>query len=73
MNELIALVAETGRQYSELQQRFIFHSYAMPYSGGVSVYQARNMLRFINDSMEYDDGIACLQQTIYRMGKLWKD
>ncbi|MCW5932568.1 MAG: T9SS type A sorting domain-containing protein, partial [Bacteroidetes bacterium] len=70
MNELIALVAETGEDSIQNYSSDLY-SIAMqcPYSGGVSVYQARNMLRFINDSMEYDDGIACLQQGIYRMGK----
>ncbi len=70
MNELIALVMETGEDSVQNYSSDLY-SIAMqcPYSGGVSVYQARNMLRFINDSMEYDDGIACLQQGIYRMGK----
>ncbi|HMR47541.1 MAG TPA: hypothetical protein PKC92_12205 [Bacteroidia bacterium] len=39
-----------------------------PYSGGVSVYQARNMLRLLDDSIQYDDRYSCLQQGIYRMG-----
>jgi hypothetical protein len=37
-----------------------------PAAGGQSVYRARAMLALINDSIEYNDAIVCLQSGIYR-------
>lgn len=37
-----------------------------PAAGGQSVYRARAMLSLVNDSLEYNDGITCLQSGIYR-------
>jgi hypothetical protein len=37
-----------------------------PAAGGQSVYRARAMLALINDSLEYNDAIVCLQSGIYR-------
>jgi hypothetical protein len=70
MNEILASVWKAGSdslpdKYNDLL------SIAMqcPYSGGVSVYQARNMIGLLNDSLEYNDRLSCLQQGIYRMSK----
>jgi hypothetical protein len=37
-----------------------------PAAGGQSVYRARALLALINDSLEYDDYLTCLQSGIYR-------
>ncbi|HNQ13542.1 MAG TPA: hypothetical protein PKM16_10080 [Bacteroidia bacterium] len=37
-----------------------------PFRGGKAVYQMRAMLEYMNDTLEYDDDAACLQQGIYR-------
>ncbi len=39
-----------------------------PAAGGQSVYRARAMLSLVNDSLEYNDVIVCLQSGIYRDG-----
>nr|MBK9650394.1 T9SS type A sorting domain-containing protein [Bacteroidota bacterium] len=40
-----------------------------PLAGGQAVYIARNLLRLVNDSIEYFDDAVCLQMGIFRMGK----
>jgi hypothetical protein len=37
-----------------------------PYKGGRAVYQARALLKFFNDTIEYEDDAVCLQQGIFR-------
>jgi hypothetical protein len=37
-----------------------------PAAGGQSVYRARAMLSLVNDSLEYNDAVTCLQSGIYR-------
>ena len=37
-----------------------------PSSGGKSVYLMRNLIALLNDSIQYNDVIACLQQGVYK-------
>lgn len=41
-----------------------------PSAGGKAVFRARAMLELINDSIEYNDDIVCLQSGIYRVSEL---
>ena len=70
MTELLRKVEKQGEDSLQTDMNTLL-TIAMqcPYSGGVSVYQARNMLALFNDSLEYDDKYACLQEGIYRMAQ----
>jgi hypothetical protein len=37
-----------------------------PSSGGEAVFRARELIRLVNDSIEYDDASVCAQMGIYR-------
>jgi hypothetical protein len=70
MNEILATIMQLGEDSIASQVNTIL-SIAMqcPYSGGVSVYLARNIIREWNDSLIYDDKTSCLQQGIYRFAE----
>ncbi|MCW5918840.1 MAG: T9SS type A sorting domain-containing protein [Bacteroidetes bacterium] len=70
MNELLRKAEQLGEDSLQTDMNTLLNiALQCPYSGGVSVYQARNMLALFNDSLEYDDQYACLQEGIYRMAQ----
>jgi hypothetical protein len=70
MNEIVASIQQMSEDSLAIHLNTILAiALQCPYSGGVSVYQARNMLMEWNDSVDYDDQMACLQQGIFRIGK----
>ncbi len=70
MTELLRKAEQLGEDSLQTDMNTLLNiAMQCPYSGGVSVYQARNMLALFNDSLEYDDLYACLQEGIYRMAQ----
>lgn len=68
MNDILAWLQEQNEDSIDIRRPEIEQiAEQCPYSGGVSVYQARNLLRQMNDSMDYDDMLSCLQEGIYRI------
>jgi hypothetical protein len=41
-----------------------------PYKAGISVYRARILVSLLNDTIEYNDDVICLQSGIYRNASL---
>jgi hypothetical protein len=60
------LLAEEYDVLSENYNKLLAVANQCPAAGGQSVYRARAMLALINDSLEYNDAIVCLQAGIYR-------
>jgi hypothetical protein len=60
------LLAEEYDVLSENYNELLAVANQCPAAGGQSVYRARAMLALINDSLEYNDALTCLQAGIYR-------